>query len=55
MGGMDKKQWIRSTLVHVQSAQVPYHFMFTPPVEAKLKAYCDTENVVALIECVVEG
>ncbi len=55
MGGRDKKQWIRSTLAHVQPAVVPYHFMYTPPVEAKLKAYYGTEDVVALIECVVEG
>jgi len=42
---MDKKQWIRSTLAHVQPSEVPYHFMFTPPVEAKLKAYYGTEDV----------
>jgi len=42
---MDKKQWIRSTLAHVQPSEVPYHFMFTPPVEAKLRAYYGTEDV----------
>ncbi len=49
MGRMDKKQWIRSTLAHVQPAQVPYHFMFTPPVEAKLKAYYGTEDVARVL------
>jgi len=55
MGRIDKKHWIRSTLAHVQPAQLPYHFLFAPPVEAKLKTYYSTEDVVALIECVVEG
>ena len=45
MGRMDKKQWIRSTLSHVEPARAPYHFMFTPPVEAQLRAYYGKEDV----------
>ncbi|MFH1007122.1 MAG: uroporphyrinogen decarboxylase family protein [Candidatus Latescibacterota bacterium] len=46
----DKKKWIRSTLAHEECSRVPYHFLFTPPALAKLKAYYHTEDVARALD-----
>jgi uroporphyrinogen decarboxylase len=45
----ENQKWIRETLSHKYTANVPYHFDFTPPARKKLVKHYGTEDLEDLV------